>query len=225
MENLYVDKPIYPILSLVSSTFIFIVGLIVANKITIVYYLIALTFVYLVFGYGKVLFKIIPVFFLLGILTGTGAMVTSGSYLKGIQTAGRILLLAYSSVIMVALPPIYLTRNLIQLRFPRILTLGMLATIRFIPMLMDESRQIREAMKTRGVNGKWYHLSVTYRAFLIPFIMRLISISDMMALSMETRGFVVTDHSATVYKRVEFHMTDGIFALLIGGIMIGAILL
>lgn len=224
MEHLHVDKPVYPILSLIISMLIFLFGLFIAKEITIIYFLGALTVVFIIYGYGKVLRKAMPMFIVIGAIVGAGAMISSGNIMVGIQTLGRIMLLAYSSVIMVALAPIKLARNLVQLGAPRVLTLGMLATIRFIPILIGEIKQIREAMKSRGIHLKITDMSMLYRAFIIPFLMRLISISDIMAVSMETRGFSLKDKCTIVYERVEFSIRDAIFALLILSIILGVIL-
>jgi len=224
MESLYVNKPIYPILSLLSSFIIFFIGLLVSKEIALAYLLLALTLIYLFYGYGKVLLKAIPIFVVIGAIIGAGATITSRNYVTGIQTAGRILLLVYSSVTMIALPPINLTRNLMQLKVPRVLTLGMLATVRFVPILVNEAKQIREAMKTRGANVNRHNLPLACRAFLVPFVMRILNISEVMAVSVETRGFVMTDKPTTVYKEVRFTLRDALFALLLTITIMGVIL-
>lgn len=90
----------------------------------------------------------------------------------------------------------------------------MLVTLRFIPVLAGEIRQIWEAMKTRGVRTAWYRISCLYRAFFIPLTMRIVNISDTLSLSLETRGFVLDDKEATVYAPVRFHARDAIFSSL-----------
>lgn len=221
MEQFHVSKPIYPIISVLVASFIFFYGLFLAKDITIVYFLLALTVIYIIFGFGKVLLKAVPMFFIIGSVIGGLSILTSGNQMSGIQTLGRVMLLAYSSVIMVSMSPINLTRNLVQLGVPRILTLGMLATIRFIPILISEVKQIREAMKTRGVKVSIKNPTLFYRAFLIPLLMRMISMSDIMAVSMETRGFSLKDKSKVVYRPVVFRIRDAIFLLLIIGTMVG----
>lgn len=224
MERMYVKKPIYPLFSILSGLLVFCVGLLVSKKITLIYLLVALTVVYILFGYTKVLLKAVPIFLIVGSLVGLGAALTSSSYMVGLQTLGRILLLAYASVVMVALPPVNLTRNFIAMGLPRILTLGMLVTIRFIPILASEIRQIREAMKTRGANLSIFNLTYLYRAFLLPFLMRIISMSDIMAISIETRGFDLSDKSKLVYKKVRLTKRDIAYGLCILGLMIGVVL-
>lgn len=224
MENLYIKNPLYPILSIVCSLVIFCVGLLISKEILIIYFLLGLTLLYLMFGYIRVLFKAIGIFVILGTIVGLGAWLTSKNMMAGIQTFGRILLLAYSSIIMVAMPPVNLTRNLVQLKVPRIITLGMLATIRFVPILFGEMKQIREAMRTRGANISLFNLSCIYRAFIIPFVMRIISMSDIMAISVETRGFDLTDKSNIVYKEIRFNSKDTAFTICFVIIIIGVVI-
>ncbi len=224
MEKLYVKNPIYPLISLASGLLVFCVGLLVSKRMSLIYLLIAMTVIYILFGYTKVLLKAIPMFAVIGAIVGAGAALTSQSLMVGLQTLGRILLLAYASVIMVALPPVNLTRNFIALGLPRILTLGMLVTIRFVPILISEIKQISEAMKTRGAKISIFNLSYLYRAFLVPFLMRIISMSDIMAISIETRGFVLSDQSKVVYKQVRLSKRDIAYGLCILGVMTGVVL-
>ncbi len=220
MQSLHAKQPIYPLLSFLTSTAIFFFGLFISKDIAILYFLAGLTVLYVIFGYARALYRGALIFALIGAIVGLGASLTGGPFV-GIQTFGRVMLLAYASIIMVALPPVRLTRNLVQLKFPRILTLGMLITIRFVPILIEETRHIREAMKTRGAQVSLVHASCVYRAFLLPFIMRIISMSDIMSVSLETRGFSMTEHRNTLYQPVFFTYRDGAFATMLTIIMIG----
>ena len=106
---------------------------------------------------------------------------------------------------------IRLIRNMNQLHFPKMLTLGMLIAVRFVPVVGSEVRQIREAMKTRGVRASLWNFKCFYRALLIPLIMRLINISDTLSLSLETRGFELENTPVTVYEPVQFTLRDGLY--------------
>jgi energy-coupling factor transport system permease protein len=225
MENLHINNPLYPILSLIASIIIFVIGILVSKDIWIIYLLISLTVIYYFYGYLKPLVKILPVFLIIGIFIGFGALLTSRDYLVGVQTAGRIILLAYSSILMISLPPINLTRNLVQINFPRSLTLGMLATIRFVPVLISESLQIKDAMKTRGVKFSWFDIRCIYRAFFVPFLMRILSMSDTLAISVQTRGFSLTEDNSTVYKEVKLTLRDVTFSFILTICLIGVIYL
>ncbi len=96
MEKLYVKRPIYPLISLLSSVAVFCIGLLVSKRLAILYLLAALTLIYILFGYTRVLVRAIPLFLLIGTVIGAGAVLTSRQYMAGIQTLGRTLLLAYS---------------------------------------------------------------------------------------------------------------------------------
>lgn len=92
------------------------------------------------------------------------------------------------------------------------LTLGMMITLTFFPLLGGEVKQVREAMKTRGA-GSFFSPQIFYRAFLIPLVIRLVNISDTLALSVETRGFTKDADACSVYKTVTLRATDIVFLL------------
>ena len=113
-----------------------------------------------------------------------------------------------------------MTRNLSQLHMPRGITLGMLITMSFIPVLRGEIKRVREAMKTRGA-GSILNPKIFYRAFLIPLVTRLVDISDTLALSIETRGFTLGKCKYTVYKKEVVNVFDVLYLLgLIAGVVL-----
>lgn len=144
------------------------------------------------------------------------------------QTLLRMILLGLCAVPMVSTSPCDLTRCLAKLKCPRVITLGMLVTLKFIPVLVGEIKQIWEAMKVRGANMNWYRPSCIYRAFIIPLVMRIIGISDTLSLSLETRAFTLDDSTSSVYKVIKIKARDFVFlacAIVIcagGGVMIWA---
>ena len=90
----------------------------------------------------------------------------------------------------------------------------MMITLSFFPLLRDEVRQVREAMKTRGA-GSILSPKIFYRAFLIPLVTRLVNISDTLALSVETRGFTTGSAATyTVYRTVSVGARDIGFAVI-----------
>lgn len=109
--------------------------------------------------------------------------------------------------------PVDLTRNLNQIKIPRKITLGMLICLNFVPILKIEVKNIKEAMKIRGVSI--LNPKIFYRAFLIPLTIRLVNISDTLALSVEARGFKM-DGKSSIYKPVKLKLKDIlIFSLII----------
>ena len=117
-----------------------------------------------------------------------------------------------------------MTRALSQVHTPRAVTLGMLIAMSFVPMLRGEIARVREAMKTRGAGSLW-NLKIFYRAFLVPFAMRLVNISDTLALSVETRGFALGKVPYTIYKKERPALSDALFCVgLIAGAALAAVL-
>jgi energy-coupling factor transport system permease protein len=211
MEHWQVKKPLYPLSCLVASLIILFGGLILSKEPLFAVYLAALCLLHLPFGYGRVLARVLPLMLLLGALTGSLTGLINTSFLNGLLTTGRIMLLGLSALTLLALPPIQLTRCLTQLHVPRILTLGMLVTVRFVPVLLLESRRVLEAMRTRGVSAVAFRPAAFYRAFFIPLLMRIINIADILSLSLETRGFDLNEKKATVWRPVRFTMRDALF--------------
>jgi energy-coupling factor transporter transmembrane protein EcfT len=219
VERLQVNNPLYPLLCLAFSTIVLVGGLLVSREIALAYVLAALLLIYPCFGYGMVMLRCLVPGLIIALVIGTLTFFISGSDVKALQMAGRILLLMLCTVPVISLPPVYLTRSLTQIGCPRALLLGMLVTVRFVPLLLGEMQRIREAMKTRGVRLT-LNPSYAYRAFLIPLIMRLVGISELLSLSVETRGFDLASTEATVYRPVVFTVRDGMFAALIVALVV-----
>ncbi|MDR2108885.1 MAG: energy-coupling factor transporter transmembrane protein EcfT [Coriobacteriales bacterium] len=228
METLQVSRPLYPLLCIAFSMFTLVGGLLLARDLLLAALLVALGLIYLGFGYGKVLLRCLALGLVLAAVIGSLSWLVSGSGPKALQMAGRLLLVTLCAVPVISLSPVALTRSLAQLGCPRILTLGMLVAIRFVPILLGEMHRVREAMRTRGV--RLLSPAYFYRAFLIPLIMRLVSISELLALSLETRGFDLSQAEATVFRPVRFGARDWAFAVvtllllaaMLWGILFGA---
>lgn len=224
MEKLHVKNPIYPLLSILFSAVMLLGGLLISKEPLFAYLLLALVLFYLLFGYAKVLFRCLMIFLPLGALIGLLSFAVTQTLMTALQTSGRILLLGLCAVPLISTPPVHLTRSLTQIGCPRILTLGMLVAIRFVPVLIDEMKQILEAMKTRGVRLTM-NISCFYRAFLIPLMMRIIGISEILSLSLETRGFDLKAKTATVYRPVRFRGRDAAFAAVASAMVVGMVIL
>jgi energy-coupling factor transport system permease protein len=80
---------------------------------------------------------------------------------------------------------------------------------------VDEMKQIRTAMKSRGISASWYNPKFLYRAVIIPVIMRIINISDLLTMSIETRGFIMKDSKATVYQVPSWSFKDTMYAMML----------
>jgi energy-coupling factor transport system permease protein len=128
----------------------------------------------------------------------------------------RIFCLLVAGIIGCSVETLAITRSLSQIHTPRALTLGMLIATSFMPYLKEEIKRVLEAMKTRGA-GSVFNPKVFYRAFIVPLIMRLVSLSDTLSLSIETRCFSINrEDKYTIYKKEIFGFIDLVFVLLVG---------
>lgn len=219
-EKLLTKHPIYPLIGVLSSILIIIFGVATAKNIECIFFLGGMWLLFLVFGYWRACIAIIPVTVILCAAFAGITYAISGDIQATYAAANRILAVCIAVIPGLALSPIILVRNFSALKLPRMLTLGMMITLNFFPLLGGEVRQVREAMKTRGA-GSFFSPRIFYRAFLIPLVMRLVNISDTLALSVETRGFSRNAKDCSVYKTVKLRAVDIIFILLV---LAGAIL-
>jgi energy-coupling factor transport system permease protein len=223
-EKLLVKQPIYPLFGLVASVLIIVFGLITAKETACIWFLGGMWLLFLAFGYWRSCLAVIPVAAVLSMILAGFTYAISKDPRSTYAAVNRILAVCIAVIPGLALSPIYLVRNFSTLKLPRMLTLGMMITLTFFPLLNGEVRQVREAMKTRGA-GSFFSPKIFYRAFLIPLIMRLVNISDTLALSVETRGFTKEATVYSVYKTIKLRHADILFLLLVaaGSILVVAL--
>lgn len=219
-EKLLTKNPIYPLIGLISTIIIIIFGVVTAKNIGCIFFLGGMWLLFLVFGYWRACIAVIPVALVFSAVFGGITYAVSGDIQATYAAINRILAVCIAVIPGLALSPIILVRNFSSLKMPRMLTLGMMITLNFFPLLGGEVRQVREAMKTRGA-GSLLSPKIFYRAFLIPLIIRLVNISDTLALSVETRGFSKNADDCSVYKTVKLGFSDILFLLLV---LTGAVL-
>lgn len=211
IKALHSDDPIHPIAAFICTFGALIVGMICSKTPFIYGYILLLAILFSLQGLAWAVFLTALAMSVLGIIFGGVSVLISHNYGTFWITPARFLLLGICSVPLLSIPPADLARALNQLKVPRTLTLGMLITIRFIPILFGEIFQIRDAMRSRGVNVWFYTPKTFYRAFLVPLIMRCVNISETLSLSVETRAFDTESKEAAVYKPVTFKTRDIIF--------------
>jgi energy-coupling factor transport system permease protein len=212
MEKLQIKRPIYPPVCLGFATLMLLGGLLISKHDAFPYLLAALVVIYAVFGYGGTLLKCLIIFVPLCLFVGLLSWLVAGAETPALQMSGRILLMGLCAVPTISIPPALLTRSFARLRCPRALTIGILVVVRFFPILAAEMSRVFEAMKTRGVRMT-LNPACVYRAFLIPLTIRLVGISDTLALSLETRAFDLKGENATIYRPVRFTARDGLFCV------------
>lgn len=214
-------RNLYPLIAIASALFIMVFGLITARDMSCTYFLIG-AFVWLIlFGCYRQILKTLPLFIVFGGIFALIAYFSSGKNLdSALSMVNRFGTVFLALVPGMRIQAVAMTRNLSQLHMPRSITLGMLITMSFVPVLHGEIKRIREAMKTRGA-GSIFNPKIFYRAFLIPLITRLVDISDTLALSIETRGFTLGKSRYTIYKKEMINYADVLFLL---GLVAGGIL-
>ncbi len=213
-EKLLVKRPVYPLIGLLSSLLIIIFGVALAKRGSCIWFLGAMWLLFLAFGYYRACLAVIPVAAVLCAVLAGITFAISKDVSSAMAAVNRILAVCIAVIPGLALPPIILVRNFYTLRLPRMLTLGVMITLNFFPLLGAEVKQVREAMKTRGA-GSFFSPQIFYRAFLIPLIMRLVNISDTLALSVQTRGFTTDAAACSVYRPVTLRLADILCLLLV----------
>lgn len=220
MKFFHFKQRIFPVIALVAAVFLVIFGLIEAKSIVCSYFLIGVYIWLLLFGCYRACLRILPAFIIVGgAFFGIAYVASAGSWVSAMAMANRFAAIFLASAIGMSQESVAITRALSQMHTPRSVTLGMLIATSFVPVLKAEIRRVREAMKTRGA-GSVFNPKIFYRAFLVPLVMRLVGISDTLALSVETRGFALGKVGYTVYKREIFTVSDVIFIL---GLIAGAV--
>ena len=213
-------KTLYPVIALVAALFIAVFCLITARELNCSYFIIGAFLWAALFGCYRGCMRIfVPFIVVGGIFFGIFYAVTR-SWISALSMVNRLGGLFICAAIGMSITTVRMTRSLSQIHTPRAITLGMLISMSFVPMLRGEIRRVREAMKTRGA-GSVFNPKILYRAFLVPFVMRLVNISDTLALSVETRGFALGKVRYTIYKKESLAISDIVYVL---GLIAGAVL-
>lgn len=213
-------RSLYPVIALAAALFIAIFCLITARNVNCSYFILGAFVWAALFGCHRGCLRVaLPLVVIGGIFFGIFYAVTQNP-LSALSMVNRLGGLFVCAAIGMSISTVRMTRSLSQMRAPRALTLGMLISMSFVPMLRGEIKRVREAMKTRGA-GSILNPKILYRAFLVPFVMRLVNISDTLALSVETRGFALGKVRYTIYKKESLAISDIVYVL---GLIAGAAL-
>ncbi|MEI3175520.1 MAG: energy-coupling factor transporter transmembrane component T [Lachnospiraceae bacterium] len=224
-ERFAAAKPLYPLLCLLSTICFLVGGMLLARRAYFPAFLAELCVFYLLFGYWRPLFASVFLFIPVSLFFVLLSCLINRNFHVALSMGTRVFLVGICAVPALGMAQIRLIRNMNQLHCPKMLTLGMLIAVRFVPVVGSEVRQIREAMKTRGVRASLWNFKCFYRALLIPLIMRLINISDTLSLSLETRGFELENTPVTVYEPVQFTFRDGLYLSGMIAVLAGNLLL
>ena len=212
---------LYPLIAITASLFVIIFGLVAARNENLCWYLLGVLAWLCIFGCFKGVIKMLPAFIVFGgAFAGIAYASAGGDLAAALSMLNRFGALFLGIALSMSVAAVRMTRSLSEIHTPRAITLGMLISMSFVPMLKGEIGRVREAMKTRGA-GSVLDPKILYRAFLVPFVMRLVNISDTLALSVETRGFTLGGSLYSIYQKESPALSDVLFLL---GIIAGAVL-
>lgn len=221
MKFFKMKENIYPIFSIIASLFTIIFGLCMAKSIRCSYFLMVLFAWLLLFGLYKSLIRMTISFIIIGGIFSFIAYFAYGREISAsMAMANRFGAIFLGLAISMSVEPSKMIRALSSIKTPRALILGALIVTSFPKVLQGEIKRVLEAMKVRGANNV-LNIKIFYRAFLIPFITRIVNISDTLSLSIETRGFSLSGNKYTVYNRELINIFDLVFLI---GIIIQAVL-
>jgi len=185
---------INPLGKLFLSLFIFTYSLAVNSAIFQLTLFLVILNLLLVAGLYQPLLKILPLALLVG-----GSMFTISYYWgSGLENAlifALRLFILFTVFIMFGATTDTSTylRSLHTLKIPAHLSIGLLITFRFIPVLAVEMQKIALSFSLRKKNSR-PSLKTLYRGFMVPFVFRLFTLSDDLALTLHVRGYGSTDH-------------------------------
>ncbi len=222
MDSLWVKNPIYPALGLLVSLTLFFYGMGAAKNPNTLWVLLGAYVLFYAFGYYKACLSILPFAAVMAAVFCGVTYLATKDLEQTRYALVRILALSIAIIPGLSVPTEALSRNLTRMHVPRLIVLGLMITLSFFPVLGEEVKRIRSAMRTRGA-GSLFSPTVFYRAFLIPLMMRLVNISDTLSMSVETRGFD-PDAEASVYRPIRFSLRDVSFTVLLISILVAGVI-
>lgn len=212
-QGLVNPQGVYPLIGIICNVLILGIGLFFVKESWFFLYLLSILLIQFIFGYGKTFFRAFPILFLFVLTSGMLTWIFAGEK-RVMEVSGRFLLLGIASLTSLGMNPMDLVRNMNQYKLPRALSAGFLISLRFTTVLAGELKLIFKAMKTRNI-FPLKQPKVWYRAILFPFIIRLMSISDNLSISLETRAFDIHDSNYTIYKPLHLRLRDIFYFILV----------
>lgn len=154
-------------------------------------------------------------------------VIAKENVLTGVTFGLRALVFAsWSMMFVLTTEPTKLMLSLIQhCRLPARYGYGMMAAYRFLPILQEELRIIRNAHRIRGLGetggwkGKWQEL----KRYAIPLLAGAIRKADRVAIAMESKGF--NDGRRIFYREISFSGMDAAYGLFMAAILTALLLL
>ncbi len=172
-------------------------------------FVLAYWLLFLVFGYWKACLSCLTgMAFLIIMVSGVTVLMTK-DWKACELSALRCAMISIATIPLMGMSYTKLGKSLDTLRAPRSMSLAIMILFAFIPILMTERSRIMKAYKVRGGNP---HVPFAFfKNMIVPFLVRTISISDTLALSVETRGFDLKSKPKEIYEPVIPKLYDWIY--------------
>ncbi len=161
--------------------------------------------------------------------------ITAEGLKSALNLSIRLILIIYSAQILLLTTSIVsltdglglLLRPLELMRFPvHELVMIMTISLRFIPVLLNESRRIRLAQISRGIDfqeGSIWERTQTYFAILVPLINASFQKANDLAEAMEARGYTAGKKRNRLYE-LNLSRSDYIYLFIISMLLSGIIM-
>ncbi len=128
---------------------------------------------------------VVLMFFVTGDLSGVEGI--------AFRVFARLVVMSSAGVLFaLSTSPRELVRSLGWMRVPTVVLFPLTTALRFIPSLLRDLEEVRDALRLRGVNPGLYfavrHPLWFFRIILVPLTVRSVSIADNLAAAAESRG-------------------------------------
>ena len=145
-----------------------------------------------------------------------------------------LLVLTFSYLFMAVTSPLEISdglekvmRPLLKIGFPVNEAAMMLSiAFRFVPVLLDEARRIKDAQVCRGarLDGNIYEKVRGFSSMLIPLFISALRRADNLSLAIEARGYS-GGRGKTCYIDLRFRIADLLALIIAAGVVVGFVIL
>lgn len=217
-------KALYPLLAILSSLLIFVFGLsLVKTPPLLLGYVLGVLLLYALYGYGKLAARLLCFLLPLSCFVGCLAL-PMGRAGSALPSGLRFFLFGLGMVPSLGMRPVALQRSLRQHKLPRPLEIGSALAMNFLPLLRQEAQELWMIWRLQKKLGRLQGKRQLFRGFLLPFLMQIFHVSDLLSISLVTRGLRL-EGDASCYKPPACGARDLSFLALLFLLRLGLVLL
>lgn len=208
---------VHPFVALGAALVTFVFFVAIDSPLILAAVMVLLAMLECLFRMGGVLLRTGFVFLPTALFLGCMLHLVTGEADSSWMMALRFCAIWISSTLMLSVPPMAFVRILRQVQAPRVLTLTILITLRYVYVLFGQIAIVLVSWRTlpRGKGRKigWSRISV-------PLVARALAISDSLSNALMLRCFSLNGVvPVTIYKQVTFRVWDALFIVLLVSIL------